>query len=75
MAELTAETVMRVAREFYDYTMSEETAAAVAKVADAMLTDARRLSALGLEGVEPPFSYATLVAEAERLRRRDPYAA
>ncbi len=75
MAELTAETVMRVAREFSDYPMSEETATAVAKVANAMLTDARRLSALGLEGVEPPFSYATLVAEAERLRRREPSTA
>ncbi|GEM_PF-434280 len=69
MAELTPETVMRVAREFYDYPMNAETAAAVAKIADAMLTDARRLSALGLDGVEPPFSYATMVAEAERLRR------
>lgn len=74
MTELTPETVMRVAREFYDYPMSPETAAVVAKVAEAMLTDARRLSALGLEGVEPPFSYATLVAEAERLRRREPSA-
>jgi hypothetical protein len=72
MAELTPETMMRVAREFFDYPMSPETAAAVAKVADAMLADARRLSALGLEGVEPPFSYATLVAEAERMRRRQP---
>lgn len=71
MAELTPETMMRVAREFFDYPMSAETAAAVAKVADAMLADARRLSALGLEGVEPPFSYATLVAEAERMRRRE----
>lgn len=69
MAELTPETVMRVAREFYDYPMTAETAAVVAKVAQGMLTDALRLSALGLEGVEPPFSYATLIAEAERLRR------
>ncbi|HTW87567.1 MAG TPA: hypothetical protein VMD75_06140 [Candidatus Binataceae bacterium] len=69
MAELTPETVMRVAREFYDYPMTAETAAVVAKVAQGMLTDALRLSALGLEGVEPPFSYATLMAEAERLRR------
>jgi hypothetical protein len=72
MAELTPETVIRIAREFYDYTMSAETAAAVAKIADAMLTDARRLSALGLDGVDPPFSYATMIAEAERLRRQTP---
>jgi len=69
MADLTAETVMRVAREFFDYAMNEESAAAVARVAGAMLVDARRLSALGLEGVDPPFSYATMLAEAERLRR------
>jgi hypothetical protein len=69
MAELTAETVMRVAREFFDYPINEESAAAVARVAGAMLVDARRLSALGLEGVDPPFSYATMLAEAERLRR------
>ncbi len=72
MAELTAETVMRVAREFFDYPMSAETAAVVAKVADAMLADARRLSALGLDGVDPPFSYAAMIAESERLRRRAP---
>ncbi len=69
MAELTAETVMRVAREFFDYPINEESAAAVARVAGAMLVDARRLSALGLEGVDPPFSYTTMLAEAERLRR------
>jgi hypothetical protein len=72
MAELTPETVMRVAREFYDYPMTAEAAAVVTKVAQAMLTDALRLSALGLEGVEPPFSYTTLIAEAERLRRGEP---
>jgi hypothetical protein len=71
MAELTPETVMRVAREFFGYSISPEDAAAVARSGNAMLTDLHGLGALGLEGVEPPFSYATMVAEAQRLRRRD----
>ncbi|MGH7906160.1 MAG: hypothetical protein ACREP6_05995 [Candidatus Binataceae bacterium] len=71
MAELRPETVAQIAREYFGYEMDAETAAAVAKVADAMLDDARRIVALGLEGLEPPFSYATLAAEAERIRQRD----
>jgi hypothetical protein len=35
-----------------------------------MITRSRRLGNLDLSGVQPPFGYPTLLAEAERLRKR-----
>ena len=36
----------------------------------AMITRSRRLGNLDLSGVQPPFGYLTLLAEAERIRKR-----
>lgn len=70
MARLTPETVKVMAKELYDYEMSDESAAAVASAAGAMITHARRLGNLDLAGVQPPFGYPTLLAEADRIRKR-----
>lgn len=70
MAQLTAETVKAVVRELYEYEISDEAASTVAHMAGAMATYSRRLDALELAGVQPPFGYSALIAEAERLRRR-----
>ncbi len=70
MAKLTAETVKRMAQELYDYQLSDEAAASVAHALGALGTNSRRLNNLGLGGVQPPFGYPTLQAEAERIGRR-----
>jgi hypothetical protein len=70
MARLTPETVKAMAKELYDYEMPDDSAAAVANAAGAMVTHARRLGNLDLTGVQPPFGYPTLLAEAERIRKR-----
>lgn len=71
MARLTPETVKAMAKELYDYEMPDESAAAVANAAGAMITHARRLGGdLNLTGVQPPFGYPTLLAEADRIRKR-----
>lgn len=70
MPRLTPETVKLIAREMYDYTMSDEAAAAVAHMIGAMATYSRRMDELKLTGLQPPFGYPTLMAEAERIRRR-----
>jgi hypothetical protein len=70
MPRLTAETAKLLAQELYDYKLDDEAAAAVAHVVGAMATYSRRLDALKLTGVQPPFGYPTLIAEADRIRRR-----
>jgi len=70
MPRLTAETAKLLAKELYDYKLDDEAAAAVAHMVGAMATYSRRLDALKLTGVQPPFGYPTLIAEAERIRRR-----
>jgi hypothetical protein len=70
MAKLTAQTAKAMALELYGYEMTDEAAAAVANAAGAMITNARRLGNLDLGGVQPPFGYPTLLAEAERIRKR-----
>jgi hypothetical protein len=72
MAHLTAETIRRMAHELYDYEIPERDAGAAANTAGAMLALASHLGALGLDGVEMPFGYPNLFAEAERLTRRKP---
>jgi hypothetical protein len=72
MPQLTAETIRRMARELYGYEMSEPDAAATANTAGAVLALATHLRALGLDGVEMPFGYPNLFAEAERLARQKP---
>jgi hypothetical protein len=70
MAKLTANTAKAMARELYGYELSDESAAEVANAAGAMITRSRRLGSLDLSGVQPPFGYPTLLAEAERIRKR-----
>jgi hypothetical protein len=70
MAKLTTQTAKAMALELYGYEMTDEAAAAVANAAGAMITNARRLGNLDLGGVQPPFGYPTLLAEAERIRKR-----
>jgi hypothetical protein len=70
MAKLTAETAKAMARELYGYELTDAAAEVVANAAGAMVTRSRRLGDLDLRGVQPPFGYPTLVAEAERIRKR-----
>ncbi len=69
MGILRPETARLIAHEMYDYDLSDEAAAALARGAGALLTSWRHLSAdFGLGGIEPPFGYPNLEAEAERIR-------
>jgi hypothetical protein len=70
MAKLTAHTAKAMALELYGYELTDEAAEAVANAAGAMITRSRRLGNLDLSGVQPPFGYPTLLAEAERIRKR-----
>jgi len=70
MAKLTANTAKAMARELYGYELSDESAAEVANAAGGMITRSRRRGNLDLSGVQPPFGYPTLLAEAERIRKR-----
>jgi hypothetical protein len=63
-----ADMLRRLARDFYDYSIPEDAAAAVAKVASALLDDLRGLAGIDLDEVAPAFSYATMRADADRLR-------
>ena len=69
MARLTAETVKTLARQLYDYDLSDESAVSVAHIVGAMTHYLRRLDALPLGGLQPPFGYRTVVAEAQRINR------
>jgi len=64
MAQITGETVKRMARDIFDYEISDADADSMAGTAGAMLTLARQLTGLGLDGIEPPFGFPNLVAEA-----------
>ena len=70
MAKLTPETAKALARELYGHDLSDAAATAVANAAGALVTTARRLGNISLSGIQPPFGYPTLVAEAERIRKR-----
>jgi len=70
MAQLTPETVKMLAQQLYDYQLSDDAASAVAHMVGAMAAYTRRLEALNLAGLQPPFGYPGLIAEADRIRRR-----
>ena len=70
MAQLTGETVKKIAREVFDYDIAEHDAHSVANTAGAMLTLAHHLGALPLSGLGPAFGYANLAAEAEYLNSK-----
>ena len=69
MARLTGPAVKMLAQQLYDYELSDDSAEAVAHMIGAMATYSRRLQSLNLSGLQPPFGYPTLIAEAERWRR------
>ncbi len=70
MAELTGETVKKMAREIFDYEISDHDAHSVANMAGAMLTLSRHLGALPLTGIGPAFGYYNLIAEAAHLNAK-----
>lgn len=67
MAQLTAETVRRLARDNFDYELGEEVADAMARTIGALLAMTSELDRFKLDGVEPPFGYPNLLGEAEQL--------
>jgi hypothetical protein len=67
MAQLTADTVRKLAREVFDYELSDRDAHFAANTAGAMLTLARQLGALELSGIGPAFGYLNLIAETAHL--------
>jgi hypothetical protein len=69
MARLNAPTVKTLALELFDYQFSDEAAESVAHTIGAMANYSRRLHVIGLTGLQPPFGYPTLRAEADRIRR------
>jgi hypothetical protein len=70
MARLTGEAVKMLAMQLYDYSIADDAAEAVAHMVGAMATNSRRLETLNLAGLQPPFGYPTLLAQAEGLARR-----
>jgi hypothetical protein len=69
MGILRPETVKLMAREMYDYEIADAATEALARGAGALLTGSHHLSAaFDLGGVEPPFGFPNLEAEAERIR-------
>jgi hypothetical protein len=69
MGRLTGQAMKLLAQQLYDYNLSDNAAEAVAHMVGAMATYSRRLEALSLTGLQPPFGYPTLIAEAERSLR------
>jgi hypothetical protein len=69
MAKLTPDAIKMMAQQLYDYELSDDSAAAVAHMVGAMATYTQRIEALNLAGLQLPFGYPTLIAEADRIRR------
>jgi hypothetical protein len=67
MAQLTGETVKQIAREVFDYKISDHDAKSVANAAGSMLTLSRQLGTLPLSAIGPAFGYLNLNAEAAHL--------
>jgi hypothetical protein len=70
MAQLTGDAVKKMAREIFDYDISDHDAHAVANMAGAMLTLSQHLGALPLSGIGPAFGYSNLLAEATHLNAK-----
>ncbi len=71
MAQITGDTVKRMARDLFDYEISDADAESMAHTAGAMLTLGRHLNTLGLSGIEPPFGYPNLNAAAAIQARKN----
>ena len=72
MAQLSGATVKQMARDIFEYELSDRDAHSVASIDGAMLTLARQLGTLPLSGIGPAFGYAKLVAEAAHLNAKKP---
>ena len=72
MAKFNAETVKLLGRELFDYEFSDESAGSVANIIGAIASHSRRLHGIGLLGIQTPFGYQALRAEAERIRHMMP---
>lgn len=70
MAQLTSESVKQLAREIFDYEISDHDARSVASTAGAMLTLSRQLGTLPLSGIGPAFGFPDLNAEAAHLNAK-----
>jgi hypothetical protein len=70
MAHLSPSTLLTLARELYDYELSDSAAATAAHMIGAVVHYGEKLRRPARDGLQPPLSYSTLLAEAERLRRR-----
>jgi hypothetical protein len=67
MPQVTSETVKQVLRDLYGYDISDDDARRIAAGGGALVTSSEHLKSLGLAGIEPPFGYPVLSAEAGRL--------
>jgi len=68
MPRVSPESVKALAREVYGYELADDAAASVARILGAMTSGLQRLEVPA--GLQPPFGYPTLEAEAKRLRQR-----
>jgi hypothetical protein len=66
---VSPESVKTIAREVYDYELTDDAAASVARFLGAMTSGLRRLEVP--DEVQPTFGYPTLEAEAQRLTRKE----
>jgi hypothetical protein len=69
MSQLSGAAVKMLAQQLYGYNMSDDAAEAVAHMVGGLTTYERRLEALNLAGLQPPFGYLTLLTQAEQQRR------
>jgi hypothetical protein len=69
MPRLTPETVKVLARQLYDYELSDDAAISVAHIVGAMTAYGRRLESLTRGGLQPAFDYPATLAEARRIHR------
>lgn len=69
MARLSAETVTSLAREIYGYQLRDDAAVSVAHIVGAIGAYLGRIDQQQLGGLQPPFGYPTLIAEAGRVRQ------
>jgi hypothetical protein len=72
MPLVTGETVKQVLRDLYGYEISDADAHSIAHSAGAMITLAGHFASIGITGIEPPFAYTVLLAEATRAARSKP---
>ena len=70
MARISPATLQALARDLYGYELADDAAASAAHMVGAVARLADQLRTPALAGLQPPLGYATLLAEADRLRRR-----